>query len=141
PVTLNDANFGKLTLDRRVDWFTAQVDWDGKPVSLNLSDSAAVEKSLKVATALWQKQREWNRRIRDFAVQDLLPLKNESGLDEDETALSGDEFTDRMTLESITVFPNESFDFWHNDGDQFLGHSIQISGSLSEGPTRADIPG
>jgi hypothetical protein len=46
-----------------------------------------------------------------------------------------------MTLESITVTPDGSFDFWHNDGDLFYGHSIQVSGNLSQGPTHADIPG
>ena len=74
-------------------------------------------------------------------MQELLPLKNENWLDEDEAELSPDEFKDRMTLESITVYPSGSFDFWHNDGDLFWGHSIQISGNLSDGPKHADIPG
>ena len=74
-------------------------------------------------------------------MQELLPLKNENWLDEGEAELSADQFKSRMTLESVTVEPGGSFDFWHNDGDLFCGHSIQISGSLSEGPTRADIPG
>jgi hypothetical protein len=141
PVTFENPDFGTFTLDRRVDWFAAEVVWDGKPVSLNLSDAAEVEASLKVAQTLWQAQREWNLRIRDFAVQELLPLKNENWLDEDEAELSPDEFKDRMTLESITVYPSGSFDFWHNDGDLFWGHSIQISGNLSDGPKHADIPG
>ena len=46
-----------------------------------------------------------------------------------------------MKLESISVRNNGSFDFWHNDGDLFWGHSIQISGNLTDGPKRADIPG
>lgn len=46
-----------------------------------------------------------------------------------------------MTLEGISVDPDGSFDFWHNDGDLFWGHAIQISGSLVEGPTLANIPG
>jgi hypothetical protein len=141
PVTFENPDFGTFTIGRRVDWFAAEVVWDGKPVSLNLSDAAEVEASLKVAQILWQKQPEWNRRIRDFAVQELLPLKNESWLNEDEAELSPDEFKDRMTLESITVYPSGSFDFWHNDGDLFWGHSIQISGNLSDGPKHADIPG
>jgi hypothetical protein len=60
PVTFENPDFGTLTLDRRVDWFSAEVVWDGKPVSLNLSDAAQVEASLKVAQILWQKQREWS---------------------------------------------------------------------------------
>lgn len=141
PVTLEDADFGTLTLHRAVDWFSAAVVWDGKPISLSLSDADNVEDSLKVAKDLWKCQGEWNRRILEFAVQKLLPLKNENWLEEDEAELSPDEFKDRMSLESITVYPGGAFDFWHNDGDLFWGHSIQINGNLSDGPKHADIPG
>lgn len=141
PVRLEDPIFGTLTLDRRLDWFTADVVWDGKPVSLNLLQSSKVEDALKTARALWESQSVWNQRIRDYAVQELLPLKNDSWLDEDEAELTSGEFKDRMTLEAITVNPDGSFDFWHNDGDLFCGHSIMVSGSLTEGPTNADIPG
>ena len=115
--------------------------WAGCSVSLNLSGSADAQDALKTAHALWQNQAEWNRRVRDFAVEQLLTLKNDTWLDEGEPELTPDDFEDRMTLESITVNADGSFDFWHNDGDLFWGHSIQISGSLAEGPTHADIPG
>jgi hypothetical protein len=141
PVTFDDPLLGTFTLDRRVDWFTGQVVWAGEPISLNLSRSADAQAALKTAHALWQNQNEWSRRVREFAVEELLPLKNDTWLDEGEAEQTPDEFKDRMTLESITVDADGCFDFWHNDGDLFWGHSIQISGSLSEGPTRADIPG
>lgn len=143
PVILEDSILGTFTLDRRIDWFTGTVVWDDTTVSLNLSarEPAEVQKALATAHSLWESPNLWNRRIREYAVQELLPLKNESWLDEDEDELTADQFKDRMTLESITVQPDGSFDFWHDDGDLFYGHSIQISGSLSEGPTAADIPG
>jgi hypothetical protein len=141
PVTFEDPLLGTFTLNRRVNWFTGQVVWAGETISLNLSGSADAQKALETAHALWQNQAEWNRRVRTFAVEELLPLKNDSWLDEGEAQLTPDEFEDRMTLESITVNADGSFDFWHNDGDLFWGHSIQISGSLSKGTTHADIPG
>src|SRR5262249_31987940 len=141
PVTFEDPILGTFTLDRRVDWFIAQVVWAGESISLNLSESAEAQAALKTAHALWENQSEWNRRVRDYAIAKLLPLKNDTWLDEDEAELTPDEFNERMMLESITVNANGSFDFWHNDGDLFWGHSIQISGSLSEGLKRADIPG
>jgi hypothetical protein len=141
PVTLKDPHLGTFTLDRRVDWFTGEVLWAGQSISLNLTGSADAKDALQTARAIWQNQAEWNRRVREFAVEKLLPLKNDTWLGDGEAELTSDEFKDRMTLESITVNADGSFDFWHNDGDLFWGHAIQISGSLSEGPTHADIPG
>jgi hypothetical protein len=143
PVVHRDHQFGVFTLVRCVNWYSAETEWHGMVVSLNLSldDSGLLDPALKVARSLWKDQQKWAERIKDYAVRQLLPLKNECWLDENEVELTADQFTERMALESISVDPDGSFDFWHNDGDLFLGHSIQIGGSLSEGPTRADIPG
>jgi hypothetical protein len=46
-----------------------------------------------------------------------------------------------MTLVSITVKSEGSLDFRHSDGNLFYGHSIQVTGNLSDGPTNADITG
>jgi hypothetical protein len=130
-----------FTLDRRADLFIGEAVWVGESIGLNLSESARVQAALITARALWQEQAEWHRRVRQFAREELLPLKNSAWLDEDEPEVTPEEFDKRVTLTSITVNPDGSFDFWHDDGDLFDGHTIQISGSLSEGPTHADIPG
>jgi len=143
PVTLHDDYFGELLLDRRFNDFTVTKDWRGKPVDLSLSmgdcqDTAAF---LRLARELWEAQDHWHTRITEFAVAQLLPLKNDNWLDEDEEEVSPKEFADRMELTSISLNPDGSFTFWHNDGDLFWGHCIQISGSMEGGPTDADIPG
>jgi hypothetical protein len=46
-----------------------------------------------------------------------------------------------MTLQSVSTYADDSFGFWHDDGDLFWGHAIQVTGSLKEGPKDADIPG
>jgi len=46
-----------------------------------------------------------------------------------------------MTLRSITLEQGGVFEFWHDDGDMFGGHSIMVRGTLQDGPTDADIPG
>ncbi len=143
PVVIKDRQFGKFTLDRRVDWYTAKTKWNGAAVTLNLTvdDSGAIDGALTVARTLWKDQERWAKRIEDYAVRELLSLKNESWLDDEDVELNAQQFKSRMTLESITVTSDGSFDFWHNDGDLFSGHSIQVSGDLSKGPTHADIPG
>jgi hypothetical protein len=143
PVTYDDPVFGTFSLDRRIGWFTGTTVWKGHPVALHLSAAASadVQAALTTAHYLWQAQDGWDQRIRDCAARILLPLKNESWLGEGEAEVTADQFKQRMKLESVTAHPDGSFEFWHADGELFWGHSIQVNGSISEGPTEADIAG
>lgn len=143
PVTYEDDFFGTLTYSREYAWYTSPVQWLGSPIQLTLSvesDEELVD-TLSTAKALWKDAADWNARVADFATSKLLPLKNASWLGEDETEISEKQFLDRMKLESINVFAEGDFDFFHTDGDLFWGHAIQIGGHINEGPKFADIPG
>lgn len=141
PVTFEHPVFGTCTLDRKVDWYSADALWNGARVQLHLNESDEIQGALETALALWERQTEWAEQVRAFAVQKLLPLKNDFWLSEGEPKLTSQEFAARMTLTAISVDPSGFFEFWHDDGEMFGGHSIQISGTLSEGLTDADIPG
>jgi hypothetical protein len=59
----------------------------------------------------------------------------------DPEQLNAENFKSRMTLQSISIEETGEFTFWHDDGDLFWGHSIQVWGDLVTGPTHADIAG
>ena len=143
PLQINDSLFGVLTFDRSVEWFEGQVTWLGQTISLSVSldESGSYEDALNTAKALFADMSTWSEKVCNYAVQELLPLKNDNWLDDDEDPVTPEAFIECMQLESITCDPGGEFSFWHDDGDLFWGHSIQISGSLSEGLTDADIPG
>lgn len=144
PVTFKSQRFGTFTLDRRLNWFEAQTDWGGTAAKLSLQmedDSRNPEATLAHVAKLWDSQADWNRRVLDCAVAKLLNIKNESWLDEEETELSADQFKARMKLDSITVYPDGTFEFWWDDGDLFLGHMITVSGDMTHGPKYASISG
>jgi hypothetical protein len=110
-------------------------------VTFLADDEGSIDDALMTAESLWTDQGKWKDRIDSYAVQELLSLKNEAWLDDDEPTITAEEFVARMTLSSITVRAGGEFEFWHNDGDLFLGHSIQVCGNLRDGPNDADIPG
>jgi hypothetical protein len=143
PVTFHDPNLGTFTLDRQLDRFEGEANWCWETISLHLSaiEPRKVQEALNTAYSLWKDQWEWQKRIRQFAVQKLLPIKNDFWLEDGERALTAEQFDDRMTLESIDVDADGSFTFWHDDGDLFWGHLIEVRGNLCDGPTDADIPG
>lgn len=143
PILLHDPTLGRLEYSRRFGKFEGRAEWCGRVVAVSLrcarpDDPAAV---LGAAARLFAEQAEWDRRVREYAVEKLLPLKNDSWLEEAEAELSAGAFLSKMTLETISVEESGDFCFWHDDGDLFCGHAIQISGSLSGGLTDADIPG
>jgi hypothetical protein len=143
PVTFEDAEFGKFVLDRRVDWFVAETTWGTATVKLNLAVGGCknTQQALTQARELWDSRADWSRRILEFAVAKLLKVKNEAWLEDAEAELSKAQFKSRMTLESITVYPEGKFEFWYDDGELFWEHSIMVSGHLTKGPTQAGIHG
>lgn len=143
PVYLEDEVLGRFTLDRQVNWFEADVDWLGQTVRLSFDwdEDEAMEDSLRTAKALMADQEEWNRRVLSRASEDLLELKNDSWLEEDEEELDAEKFEACLELESIEVRPEGEFCFWFADGELFWGHSITVEGTLEGGPEQADIQG
>lgn len=110
-------------------------------VTLSCRNPADAQAVSEAASRLFNDQRGWRQRVNDYAVKQLLELKNDSWLDEDEEELSEAQFLAKMSLESIDIDESGSFTFWHDDGNLFFGHSIQISGDFANGLTQADIPG
>jgi hypothetical protein len=143
PETRMHPIFGVLTLNRLVDWWEAQAVWAKRPIRLQISpaEDGRIDGALDTAAALWKDQERWSQRVASFAVERLLPLKNESWLDEDEHEVTSDEFKGKMSLQSVTVYDDGAFEFSHDDGDLFWGHCIQVTGDIESGPTDADIPG
>jgi uncharacterized protein DUF7021/uncharacterized protein DUF2262 len=66
PVVHRDHQFGEFTLDRRVNWYTAETEWNGTVVALNLTldESGKLGAALQVARALWNGQKKWGNGSR-----------------------------------------------------------------------------
>ncbi|MEE1672479.1 DUF2262 domain-containing protein [Agarivorans aestuarii] len=144
PVEVTHKEFGDFILDKSVDWFEGNVSWVGKSIRVSVSideDNGSPEGGFKTIEALHRDASRWSKKITKYAVSELLELKNDIWLMEGQQELTAKNFVDSMQLESIAVYPDGEFEFWHNDGGLFWGHSILISGSLSDGPNDADIPG
>ncbi|MCQ4086396.1 DUF2262 domain-containing protein [Saccharibacillus sp. JS10] len=78
---------------------------------------------------------------RCYAAKELLELKNDSWLDEDEEECSETIFIQRMQLESLTLSEDGDLAFWYEDGDLFWGHSICVHRSGKEQWLSADMMG
>lgn len=145
PITYEDAQFGVFTLDRLVNWYEAQTTWMGAATRLSLDSENRSGKfpqeTVEQARILWKDAKRWNGEIQSYMLKELLDLKNDNWFEEGEKKLTPDDFLRRISLASVTVYSDGSFEFWYGDGDLFWGHSIMVSGSIEGGLDDAGIHG
>lgn len=103
-----------------------------------VADQAAV---LGIAQEFCKDLATWHEQAKDYAAKELLELKNDTWLDEDEKEVNATEFKKKMRLENLEIHADGNFDFWFADGDLFWGHSIIVSGNIKSGFTQAEIAG
>ncbi|MFH1304463.1 MAG: DUF2262 domain-containing protein [Planctomycetota bacterium] len=141
PVTYNDPQLGIFTLNRDHNIFTTKTQWKQQEVelTLNVSDLDEIDDALKTAHQLWDQQADWNQRVRDYVVQELLPVKNESWRDDDEAEINEKQFNANIDLETILVNDDGSFEFWFDDGEMFGYHMLYCRGDLTKGIFEASL--
>lgn len=143
PVVVETELFGIFTLDRSINWFKGTATWENQSVrvTIDAENDSLIDGSVMTAETLWADMADWNDRIEACILSELLQLKNEDWLGEEETELTSKAFLERLTLVSISIFGAGRFEFWFEDGDLFWGHDIRVYGSLAEGPRGASIEG
>ncbi len=146
PVTFQEDGLGTFTLNRTVDWFETEVDWLGTEISLIFDMDQDRADCVQNAKTLLASAAEWDRRVREYAADDLLDTANDWNQeigeeDEEPPEITREQFMERMELESIEVRADGGFRFWFGDGDLFYGHSILVSGDLENGPDEAGMEG
>lgn len=148
PVSTWVEGLGTFTLNRSVNWFQADVEWKDQTVQLTYDNGgeAAMKAAQEAALSLMADPAGWDERVRSLAADKLLSLANDwarEGAEEGEEPeeVNREQFMERMELESIQVAPDGGLDFWFNDGELFWGHSIHVSGTLTGGPTDAQMEG
>ncbi|HEX4144629.1 MAG TPA: DUF2262 domain-containing protein [Pirellulales bacterium] len=144
PSHFEDPVFGVFEPELTFEGYRALVNWLGEPTSLYLDATTtkpALRRALASAHELWKHRRAWRTRISRAVLDELLPLKNDGWLIDDEEPLTAKEFLERIAISGIHVEPNGNFEFWFHDGDLFLDHAIVASGSLRNGISDVSIQG
>jgi hypothetical protein len=143
PIVLAHPLFGQLTFDRGRNSFQVTLRLAGKliEVSIRAADEVPDPALLAIAERFWKDAADWDHRLREFAAAQLIELKNDTWLQEDEKPLTEAKFIKKLTPNSMGFAPPDRFTIYYNDGDIFWGHAIEIRGTLSKGPQSADIAG
>jgi hypothetical protein len=137
PVRIVDPTFGQFELNKRFHMFEGIVDFGGENIKLKL-DGRNLDRCFEIARTLWNNADSWKQKAQNFAIQELLPLKNQFWLEEGQEELTVDTFANSLQLETIAISSNGSIEFYYNDGDLFFGHTIELSGEIHGGFRRAN---
>lgn len=132
PVTYESSVLGTFNLDRRANWFERKFLWNENEIDLCLScEIDEIQELENVAIQVCNNPTDWEGKLKSKISEELLQLKNESWLDENESPISESEFLSRIFLENLTIHENGDFEAWFNDGDTFWGHSINVSANIN----------
>lgn len=147
PVIYNDATFGRLTLEKRYDWFRGAAPWLGETVTLLLQSDHGIdwdkgaESARVTAHALFADQQGWTERMRALAADKLLATYNDNWAEDEASRLDAEAFKARLRLTSIHCEGDHQFTAQFDDGGLFWDHVVEVAGSLKDGPTYAAIQG
>lgn len=140
PVTLEAEGLGTFTLNRVLGWFETTVDWLGSQVSLTFDQGEEGRAGAQeTARALLAAREDWDGRVRAYAADTLLDRANELLGEDGEEGITREEFLARLEPDSILVGPEGAFEFWFGGEDLFLAHPVHVTGTLEQGPARAEF--
>lgn len=156
PVSIVDDALGTFVLNRQFSWFEGTVDWLDDQCRIYLrtdeEDGETAENAFAHLKKLTENRKEWDDRFRLFAAEDLWKLANEwyecddEELDEeDEDAdtiyITKEQFFDRISIISITIYPSGRLTLYYDADDMFTDHAIEIDANINGDMKRADIVG
>ena len=136
PKTVTIKNFGKFTYKEKDKAYKLVKE------DIEYYFSADNKAELKKARNIFSNIEiiDFIEKAKEYTVKKLLKLKNDLWLEEDEKEVTKKEFKARMKFTSLYV-SSESANFYFDDGDLFLGHTIEVNVNQNLEFTDANIVG
>jgi hypothetical protein len=141
PIIYADEILGEFALNKRFNIYTGKTKWNNKAIELNIEkyNGKRLNEVFIVANELFKEQSIWDKKIKEFAADKLVKLKNKSWLEEGENEITKEQFIEKMKPESINISLKNKFEFCFDDGELFWGHGITVYGNLEKGPMKAEV--
>ncbi|QKJ29867.1 DUF2262 domain-containing protein [Mucilaginibacter mali] len=119
------------------------VFW-GQTVEVSFNPNDIPDNSEAFITQI-NKQLNWliknPEAVNEVIIRDLLQLKNDNWLNEDETPLTKESFLKSIRLTSIGFYEDTNFSLYYDDGDLFFGHTIIVEINAEREVQEASIAG
>ena len=142
PVTMHSDILGDFVLDKRFggSW-ECRCDWLGREIYFSFYDEyedEELKEVIKNAERMWLDRERWDRKLREFAADEMTSTANNWG---ENSGITEEEFARRINLHGIQIMNEGDFDAWFDDGGFFGDHSVSVWGNLSKGLKSASLEG
>lgn len=129
-------------LNKEFDWFEGAIKYKDEDIDLtvethDLDELKKILSSYKTATKDFD---NWLNGLKKFAAKKLTELAND-WQEEDTPEITEKDFTERISLSSIVLEPENNFLVYLQDDDIFFGHIICVYGNLDGKLDSANIEG
>ena len=147
PIILEDEILGKLTLNKEFGWFEGSILWQGKMIDVNLEvkkdNKSSWTKARKAMKNMLSEEENWDKEMCTFAAKQLTALACDwrDSADRPLPEITEQSFSERITLNSLSMTSGGSFSAYFDDDDMFFGHCITVLGSLKKGVVSARMDG
>jgi hypothetical protein len=120
---------GILRYEAEYDWYEGQIKVQQSAISIRLSIEEEGELAFvcRRATNFVVELESHVQSAKEYAVERLLELKNETWIEENEEPSTPEQFKHRMVIESILIDSEGEVFFYHKDGNLFWGHCILVT--------------
>jgi len=123
--TIDTDFFGTLTLDDELDSYCGKILLDDTEIQLSFSnfEKKQFDKNLLTTKKAIAKSKE----LQDSMINEMLELKNDVWLDEDQSIIDKAEFSTEIKLYGLNIYEDGDMEFFYTAGDLFWGHEIASS--------------
>jgi hypothetical protein len=134
---------GILHYEEEYDWYEGKIKVQQSeiPIHLSTDEEGEVASVCRRATNFVVELEDLAQSAKEYAVERLIELKNETWIDENEEPSTPEQFKQRMVLESISIDSDGEVSFYHNDGNLFWGHCILVTMDSENNFICAEIAG
>jgi hypothetical protein len=141
PVVVPTACLGDLVLNRHLGQFWGKVPWKGEAVEIifMMEDRDELRDAIRTAERFCANQHAWDRRLLDYAVERLLPLKNGAWREEGEPEWPAEALRSRLELQGMTIDRSGQLSFVYHPNPVPRAYGIEIHASLEQGVIGATI--
>jgi hypothetical protein len=139
-----DAVLGQLVFNSESDWYEGKIQISPTTevtLQIPLEDFASADEAISAARTHLPTILEGLESCKAYIASDLLEIKNSDWLEDEEEALTTEQFISQLTLSAMTAQLNDAWELCFDANELFWGHQIVVWWSPTQGFFEAQTAG